>query len=125
MRRRGRSRRYGVGVEVFYTGDQALHESPYRRSSEPYVMYGVIAEWRVGKARLFFNAENLGDVRQTDFDPLVVPSRRPDGRWQQQARWWRPPTSSSSPDVVDWGPPSRPSPMLTLTALRVLRAGGR
>lgn len=73
--------RVRVGVEVFYTGDQALHESPYRRSSEPYVMYGVIAEWRVGKARLFFNAENLGDVRQTDFDPLVVPSRRPDGRW--------------------------------------------
>ena len=74
----GRAR---VGVEVFYTGRQALHESPYRQRSEPYVMWGVIAEWRAGKARIFVNAENLGDVRQTHDDPLVVPARRPDGRW--------------------------------------------
>lgn len=70
-----------LGVEVFYTGRQALHESPYRQRGDPYVMWGAIAEWRTGKARFFFNAENLGDVRQTRFDPLVVPARRPDGRW--------------------------------------------
>jgi iron complex outermembrane receptor protein len=70
-----------VGVEVFYTGRQQLYESPYRTRSEPYVLWGLIGEWPVQGARLFLNAENLGNVRQTQLDPLVRPSRRPDGRW--------------------------------------------
>jgi outer membrane receptor for ferrienterochelin and colicins len=45
------------------------------------VLWGVIAEWRVRGARLFVNAENLGNVRQSRFDPLLRPSRRADGRW--------------------------------------------
>jgi iron complex outermembrane receptor protein len=70
-----------VGVEVFYTGRQQSHESPYRQRTAPYFMWGAIAEWRVGRARIFVNAENLGDERQTKFDPLILPSRRADGRW--------------------------------------------
>jgi outer membrane receptor for ferrienterochelin and colicins len=77
-----------LGVEVFYTGRQQLHDSPYRQRTEAYLAWGVIGEWRVGRARLFFNAENLGDVRQTRFDPLVLPSRRPDGRWTDDV--WAP-----------------------------------
>jgi outer membrane receptor for ferrienterochelin and colicins len=34
------------------------------------------------------NAENLGNVRQTRWDPLLRPSRRPDGRWTVDA--WAP-----------------------------------
>ncbi len=77
-----------LGVELFYTGRQQLHDSPYRQRTEAYLAWGVIGEWRVGRARLFFNAENLGDVRQTRFDPLVLPSRRPDGRWTDDV--WAP-----------------------------------
>jgi hypothetical protein len=65
------------------------------------------------------------DPRATDALDHLEEQRQPDGRWHPQARWWRPPTGRTNPDVVDWGQPGRPSPMLTLTALRVLKAAGR
>jgi iron complex outermembrane receptor protein len=70
-----------IGVEVFYTSRQQLDDSPYRQRSEPYTLFGVIGEWRVGRARIFMNAENLTGVRQTQHEPLVRPSRAADGRW--------------------------------------------
>lgn len=65
------------------------------------------------------------DPRAADALDHLEAQRRPDGRWQPQGRWWRAPTSPASADVVDWGQPGRPSPWLTLTALRALRAAGR
>jgi iron complex outermembrane receptor protein len=70
-----------LGVEVFYTGRQQLDDSPYRDRSKAYTVFGVIGEWRVGRARLFINSENLTGVRQTRHDPLVRPFRAADGRW--------------------------------------------
>jgi hypothetical protein len=62
-----------------------------------------------------------GDPRAADALELVEQRRRPDGRWQAGARWWRPPGSKgSNVEVVDWG--RGPSEMITLNALRVLRA---
>jgi len=75
------STRGRMGIELFYTGRQQLDDSPYRRRSNPYVLLGMVAEWRVGRARLFVNAENLTGVRQTDQERLVRPSRGSDGRW--------------------------------------------
>jgi iron complex outermembrane receptor protein len=37
---------------------------------------------------VFLNAENITDVRQTRWDPLVRPIRAPDGRWTVDA--WAP-----------------------------------
>jgi iron complex outermembrane receptor protein len=73
--------RVRLGVELFYTGRQQLDESPYRPQSEQYLLWGAVAEWRVGRARLFVNVENLSDVRQTTYDPLVRPSPGPLGVW--------------------------------------------
>ncbi|HEX8694638.1 MAG TPA: TonB-dependent receptor [Longimicrobium sp.] len=70
-----------VGVELYYTGRQALEENPYRAASRPFVILGLLAERRIGRARVFVNAENLLDARQTRWDPLVLPSRSPEGRW--------------------------------------------
>lgn len=50
--------------------------------------------------------------------------RLPDGRWQAGGCWWKPPGSPITPEVVDWGR-SGPSEMITLNAIRVLRAGQR
>jgi hypothetical protein len=50
--------------------------------------------------------------------------RPPDGRWQATGCWWKPPGSPISPEVVDWGR-CGPNEMITLNALRVLRAGRR
>ena len=77
-----------VGVEVYYTGRQRLEDNPYRTESEPYVIVGVLAERQFGKVRLFINGENLTGVRQTEWDPLIRPTRAGDGRWTVDA--WAP-----------------------------------
>jgi len=86
LEQHGRSR---VGVEVYYTGRQALENNPYRTESRPYVLLGLLAErafdTRAGVARVFINLENLTNVRQTRFDPLLLPSRGPGGRWTTDA----------------------------------------
>ena len=70
-----------LGIEWFYTGVQRLDANPYRPLSRPYNVFGVLVERRVWRARLFLNGENLTDVRQTRWDPIVRPSRGVDGRW--------------------------------------------
>jgi iron complex outermembrane receptor protein len=77
-----------IGVEWYYTGRQALDENPYRTSSEPYAIVGVLAEKVFGRVRLFVNGENLSGVRQSRWDPLLRPSRAADGRWAVDA--WAP-----------------------------------
>ena len=52
------------------------------------MIVGALVERRFGRYRLFINAENLGDVRQTHWDPLIRPARAVDGRWTVDA--WAP-----------------------------------
>jgi outer membrane receptor for ferrienterochelin and colicins len=70
-----------AGVELYYTGRQDLEENPYRTTSEPHVIVGFLVERRFGPVRLFLNAENIFDARQTRHDPLVLPARSRTGRW--------------------------------------------
>ena len=70
-----------IGVELYYTGRQALEDNPFRTTSEPHVIVGFLAERRFGAARVFLNAENIFDTRQTRYDPLLLPARSPEGRW--------------------------------------------
>jgi outer membrane receptor for ferrienterochelin and colicins len=70
-----------IGFELYYTGEQALDDNPYRTTSKPYFEMGLLAEIAVGKARLFVNAENILGTRQTKYDPLLRPTRAPDGNW--------------------------------------------
>ena len=70
-----------VGLELSYTGRQRLEHDPYRHDSRPYVELSALAELRLKETSLFVNAVNLTNVRQTRFDPLVLPARAPDGRW--------------------------------------------
>jgi outer membrane receptor for ferrienterochelin and colicins len=78
-----------IGVEAYYTGRQALENNPYRATSRPYLIFGLLAERELvtplGDARVFINAENIGNVRQTRFDPLVLATRGPGGRWTTDA----------------------------------------
>ncbi|HEX8311677.1 MAG TPA: hypothetical protein VF614_10190 [Chthoniobacteraceae bacterium] len=76
--RHGRGR---IGFEAYYTGKQALEDNPYRTESRPYLHAGILGEIAVGRVRLFANAENILGVRQTRYDPLLLPQRLPDGRW--------------------------------------------
>jgi iron complex outermembrane receptor protein len=77
-----------LGLEAYYTGRQTLDDNPYRDVSRRYLLFGGLFERRVGAARLFINVENLADIRQTKYDPLIRPARLPDGRWTVEA--WAP-----------------------------------
>ena len=70
-----------TGLEVSYTGAQRLEHDPYRGTGKACVELNALAEMRIGETRLFVNGVNLTNVRQTRFDPLVLPARAPDGRW--------------------------------------------
>jgi iron complex outermembrane receptor protein len=89
-----------VGVELYYTGRQALEENPYREASRPHVIVGLLVERRLGPVRVFLNAENLFDARQTRYDPLVRPARSPEGRWLTDV--WAPLEGRSFNAGVRW-----------------------
>jgi hypothetical protein len=63
--------------------------------------------------------------RAADALDVLEGKRRPGGRWNAQAQWWRAAPSRTAPEVVDWGGAGQPNPMVTLNALRVLAAAGR
>jgi len=77
-----------IGLEAYYTGTQRLDDNPYRTESRPYVLFGFLVEKTFGRFKAYLNAENLGDVRQTKYDPLLRPTRGVDGRWTTDA--WAP-----------------------------------
>ena len=70
-----------IGLEAYYTGRQRLEDNPYRVMGDSFVIVGLLVERRVGRLRLFVNGENLTNVRQTRWDPLLRPARAIDGRW--------------------------------------------
>jgi iron complex outermembrane receptor protein len=69
-----------IGIEAYYTGEQSLENNPYRERSRPYLHLGVLGEIVLGQVSLFANAENILGVRQTRYDPLLLPQRRPSGQ---------------------------------------------
>lgn len=75
-------------IEAYYTGRQTLDDNPYRTRSKPYVQLGTMGELILGKVSLFLNAENLLNVRQTKYDPLLLPRRAATGAWTVDA--WAP-----------------------------------
>jgi iron complex outermembrane receptor protein len=77
-----------VGLEYYYTGRQPLGDNPYRESGRPYSLVGVLVQKRIGAALAFVNGENLLDVRQTRYDPLLLPAPGPGGRRTTDA--WAP-----------------------------------
>ena len=103
------------GGEVIDRGWLALHYPPYWHYD---VLQALVVLSRLGMA---------GDRRGGEALELLSRRRRADGRWQPGGYWWRPPGSdrprSSPVEVVDWGR-SGPNEMLTLNALRVLKAAG-
>jgi iron complex outermembrane receptor protein len=79
---------WSVGLESYYVGRQALDENPYRSQGRPHALFGALLQRRFGRVRAFLNLENVGNVRQTRWDPLVRPTRAADGRWTVDA--WAP-----------------------------------
>jgi hypothetical protein len=86
----------------------------------PYWHYDVLAALLV-----IARGERCTDPRAGDALDVLEGKRRPDGRWNAQAQWWRAADSTTNPEVVNWGNAGQPNLMVTLNALRVLAAAGR
>jgi len=78
----------GAGLEAYGFGRQSLDDDPAMTTSDPYVVIGALARRRFGRVLVYVNAENLLDVRQTKEESMVLPARRPDGRFLVDA--WAP-----------------------------------
>ena len=67
----------------------------------------------------------LTDPRLREALDILEAKRLPEGCWQPEGWYWRSPgTRGPHVEVVDWGRRG-PNAMLTLNALRVLKAAGR
>jgi hypothetical protein len=80
-------------------------------------------------AALIFLTSNRS-VTDSRADPaldLLERKRRPDGLWAADRQWWVPKGHrfEHQVEVVDWGVAGVPSEMITLNALRILRAARR
>ena len=101
------------------TGD-VLRESYLKLRNPPYwhydILQGLLVLSRLGV---------VDDPRAADALDELERRRHPDGRWRPDGYWWgRPGSSGSNVESVDWGR-GGPNELLTLNALRVLRAAGR
>jgi len=66
----------------------------------------------------------LTDERASEALALLQAKCRPDGTWRAGRHYWHPPGGELYQDPVDWGRRG-PNAMITLNALRVLKAAGR
>jgi hypothetical protein len=98
--------------EVIHRSWIALHYPPYWHYD---VLQALLVLGRLGR---------LDDPRAGEALELLVRRRRDDGRWQPGGYWWRPQGGAGGTvEVVDWGR-GGPNELITLNALRVLRAAG-
>ncbi len=79
------------------------------------ILQALLVLSRLGKVK---------DPRAADALDELERQRLPDGGWRTRGYWWKPPPSTVTPEVVDWGRDG-PCEMITLNALRVLGAAGR
>ncbi len=70
-----------VGLEFYYNGRQSLAGDPYRAVSAPYTTIDALIQHRLGRFIVFLHGEDLNNVRQTTYDPIVRPSPGAGGRW--------------------------------------------
>ena len=61
-----------AGLENYFTSPQHLHDNPFRTMSPSFWLNGFMIEKAFGSIHLFFNAEDIFDVRQTRFDPTFT-----------------------------------------------------
>ncbi len=73
-----------AGLEFYYVGHQSLDDNPYRTRGLGQFIVGALVEKRFERVRLFVNAENLGNVRQTKLRPAR--SSRAASRWSMDGR---------------------------------------
>jgi hypothetical protein len=103
-------------------GRRQIHSAMAALHWPAYWHYDFLAGLRVLAA---VDAALLRDPRAADALDLLGAKQLPDGRFGTSHAWWQAGRHVTSPvDVIDWGR-DRPSEVLTLHALTVLKTAGR
>ena len=63
--------KFRLGLEAYYIGQKPLSNG---ESSQPYWLMGVMGERRWKHLSLFINFENILNVRQDKYQPVIVPA---------------------------------------------------
>ncbi|HVP23735.1 MAG TPA: hypothetical protein VMS77_07480 [Conexivisphaerales archaeon] len=143
---------WGVSLYVMATGDREAARAK-ERAAEFFLSHRLFRSHRTGKVikeellalhyplywhydilqalRIISMAGKLGDPRTKEALDIVEGKRRADGVWHAEGYYWTPFKESgdqrrmaANVDIVDWGR-GGPNEMITLNALRVLKASGR
>ena len=72
---------YRIGLEGTWYDVQPLDDDPYRTQAKPYLYTMFLVMRQFGAFEVVANFENLLNIRQTDYDPLVRPTQTTGGRW--------------------------------------------
>jgi outer membrane receptor for ferrienterochelin and colicins len=70
-----------IGLELYYNGRQSVADDPFRTVTRPYITIDALVQKQFGRLIVFVHGEDLNNVRQTDYDPIVRPTPGPGGRW--------------------------------------------
>lgn len=70
-----------IALEVNWIGPQALTDDPALTRSPAFVDVALVASRTVGPLTGYVNADNLTNVRQTRYEPLLRSSRAPGEAW--------------------------------------------
>lgn len=70
-----------IELEANWVGRQALDDDPYRAVSRDYTTIELLVWKRFGRGMVWLSADNLTNVRQSQYAPLLRPSRAPGQAW--------------------------------------------
>jgi hypothetical protein len=85
---KGRASGPHLALHVAYTGRQVVFDDPYRMATPPYVTVGLRASHYIGRTEVYLSGENLNDVRQTRYDPLLTAAPSAELQWTTEV--WAP-----------------------------------
>lgn len=70
-----------IALEVNWIGRQALTDDPALTRSRSYANVELLVSRTMGAVTIYANADNLTNVRQTDYEPLLRPTRAAGESW--------------------------------------------
>jgi outer membrane receptor for ferrienterochelin and colicins len=70
-----------IALEADWTGRQPLDGDPYRLTSRPFFEAGLLVSQQLGRVKVFLNAHNFTNVRQSRYEPVLLPALGAGGRW--------------------------------------------
>jgi iron complex outermembrane receptor protein len=70
-----------IALEVNWLSRQALTDDPYLTRAASFANVELLASRTFGHLTLYANADNLFNVRQTDYEPLLRPTRSAGQSW--------------------------------------------